>query len=359
MTVPVTRLDHTAGELRDAARRCGNERQARRLRAIAMILDGHSREEAARSQGMDRQTLRDWVHRYNEAGSAGLRDRPGSGRKVMLDEEQMKIVTGWLEAGPEPEADGVVRWRVKDIAGKIEAHFGVKYSREGARRLLRRLGFRHLSPRPRHPKTETRKQEAFRSDFQTLVEEAAGPERAERPLEIWFQDEARIGQKGMLSRVWARKGQRPRIVRDHRYGYVCLFAAVNAARKQAVGHVADRANTVSMNEHLERIGAAVLPGHHGVVVLDGAGWHKSKELAIPENLTLVLLPPYSPELNPMENVIQFLKQNCFANRLFDDTDALRTTCEQAWDWLCKSPRRIASIGHRDWAVSPNPIRVSQ
>ncbi len=131
MTVPVTRLDHTAGELRDAARRCGNERQARRLRAIAMILDGHSREEAARSQGMDRQTLRDWVHRYNEAGSAGLRDRPGSGRKVMLDEEQMKIVTGWLEAGPEPEADGVVRWRVKDIAGKIEAHFGVKYSREG------------------------------------------------------------------------------------------------------------------------------------------------------------------------------------------------------------------------------------
>ena len=97
----------------------------------------------------------------------------------------------------------------------------------------------------------------------------------------------------MLARLWARKNSRPRIACDHRYGYVYLFGAACAERMLAVGHIADRANTA--NEHLAS--ASVRPGNHCVLVLDGAGWHKSKELEIPENITLLLLPPYSPELN--------------------------------------------------------------
>ena len=135
------------------------------------------------------------------------------------------------------------------------------------------------------------------------MKDAVGPDKAERMA--WFQDEGRIGQKGMLSRLWARKNSRPRIACDHRYGYVYLFGAACAERMLAVGHIADRANTA--NEHLAS--ASVRPGNHCVLVLDGAGWHKSKE--IPENITL--LPPYSPELNPMENVVpetKSLRESC-------------------------------------------------
>ncbi len=103
------------------------------------------------------------------------------------------------------------------------------------------------------------------------MKDAVGPDKAERTIEIWFQDEGRIGQKGMLSRLWVRKNERLRIARDHRYGYVYLFGAACAERKLAVGHIAERANTESMNEHLALISASVQPGSHCVLVLDGAG----------------------------------------------------------------------------------------
>ena len=126
MTVPVTRTNYRPEELRDLAKRCGNGAQARR--AIALILEGHSRQDAAEAQNMDRQTLRDWVHRYNEFG--GLNNRPKSGRKVF--EGQLKVISDWLEKGP--ETDGLVRWRVQDVKNKIQANFSVKYSMEGTRR---------------------------------------------------------------------------------------------------------------------------------------------------------------------------------------------------------------------------------
>ena len=130
MTVPVTRTNYRPEELRDLAKRCGNGAQARRLRAL--ILEGHSRQDAAEAQNMDRQTLRDWVHRYNEFG--GLNNRPKSGRKVFLDEGQLKVISDWLEKGPDPETDGLVRWRVQDVKNKIQTNFGIKYSMEGTRR---------------------------------------------------------------------------------------------------------------------------------------------------------------------------------------------------------------------------------
>ena len=97
-------------------------------------MEGHSRQDAAEAQNMDRQTLRDWVHRYNEFGPEGLNDRPKSGRKVFLDEGQLKVISDWLDKGPDPETDGLVRWRVQDVKNKIQTNFGVKYSMEGTRR---------------------------------------------------------------------------------------------------------------------------------------------------------------------------------------------------------------------------------
>ncbi|WP_427969813.1 helix-turn-helix domain-containing protein, partial [Altererythrobacter sp.] len=125
MTVNVTREDLAARDLRSAAGRVKDGRMARRMLAIALVLEGASRKTAAESCGMDRQTVRDWVHRYNDEGIAGLANRGGGGVKPRLTPDQMARLAAWVEAGPDPERDGVVRWRRADLARRIEAEFGI------------------------------------------------------------------------------------------------------------------------------------------------------------------------------------------------------------------------------------------
>ena len=349
----ITRSDHTADELHELARHCGDAKQAARARAVAMIMEGASRTAAARAQGMELQILRDWVVRYNAEGFEGLADRPRGGSESCLTEAQLAEIGAWIEAGPDLERDGVTRWRVRDIVRKIREAFGVVYTESGARMMLRRAGFRFTTGRPVHPRADAARQERFVTGFEATLMSTLGSEALAGPIEIWFQDEARVGQRGMTTRVWTCGKQRPRIVRDHRYGYVWLFGATCAERGVGIAHVAERANTASMNAHLAAIGAAVAPGAHGVIVLDGAGWHRSGDLLVPPNLTLVHLPPYSPELNPMEQIVLFLKSNRFANRVFKDVAALKDACRAAWHWLTGQPHVIGKMTRRSWAVAPS------
>ena len=290
--VAITRQTHTVEELRALAATVKDAGQSRRLLMIAHVLSGEGRAEAGAATGMDRQAVRDWVQRYTAEGPEGLHDRRRGGGECRLDASQLDRLRDWLEAGPEPDRDGVVRWRARDLAARIEEAFGVTYTEEGVRALLRREGFRQVTARPLHPRADGAVQGAFRDRFASLVRDTVGVRAAPAaPLEVWFQNEARVGQKGTLSRIWARKGDRPRIARDHRYRYRYLFGAACGALGKAVGLVAERANTAAMNAHLAAIAAAVTEGSHGVVVLDQAGWHKSKDLSVPDNLTLLLLPP--------------------------------------------------------------------
>ena len=162
MTVTVTRRELSAAELRREAVRCRGAAAARRMLALALVLEGGSREAAARAAGMDRQTLRDWVHRYNAEALAGLHDRPRSGRKPRLTPEQMAELDKVVEQGPDPETDGVVRWRRVDLKALIKARFDVDLHERSVGKVLRRLGFARLSVRPRHPKADEAAQAAFR-----------------------------------------------------------------------------------------------------------------------------------------------------------------------------------------------------
>ena len=147
-------------------------------------------------------------------------------------------------------------------------------------------------------------------------------------------------------------GTRPRIVRDFRYGYCYLFSAACPLLGTTVGHVCDKANTGEMNRHLAEISDQVQPGGHAVIILDGAGWHRSNDLVIPANLSLVRLPPYSPELNSMENVFNYLKSNFLANTLFPTVEDARKAVLGAWTRFAKQPALVASIMSRDWAIIP-------
>src|SRR3954451_10710273 len=160
MVVGITRRELGASELRREASQCRDARAARRMLALALVLEGHAREEAARAAGMDRQTLRDWVHRYNAEGLAGLRDRRRPGRKPRLTPGQEAELAAAVEQGPDPDRDGVVRWRRVDLRALIEARFAVRLHERTVGKVLRRLGFSRISVRPKPPKADEAAQAA-------------------------------------------------------------------------------------------------------------------------------------------------------------------------------------------------------
>lgn len=164
--VKITRTDMSASALRCEAKRTKNGRVVRRILAIALVLEGADRATAARSSGMDRQTLRDWVHRYNSEGIEGLSDRRGAGAKPRLSPEQQAQLVAWVEAGPDPKKDGVVRWRRVDLQARVGEAFGVKLHERTIGKYLTKLGFRHLSVRPEHPKTDPAAQLAYKKNLQ-------------------------------------------------------------------------------------------------------------------------------------------------------------------------------------------------
>jgi hypothetical protein len=173
---------------------------------------------------------------------------------------------------------------------------------------------------------------------------------AGKPIEVWFQDEARVGQKGSIAYVWAPVGSRPPMVRDNRHDSVHLFGAICPARGVGAGIIMPAVNTEAMNEHLKEISTQVAQGAHAVLVCDGAGWHQQGgRLRVPNNITMLPLPPYAPELNPMENVWGYLRPNKLCRLVWDGYGAIVAACKDGWDFLINDPARITSIGTRSWA----------
>ena len=156
------REDFSAEELRALAKRSRDANQSRRLLSLAAIRDGKDRGEAAKIGAMDRQTLRDWVHRFNVSGPEGLVDNRTEGPKPRLSEEQLAQFAKIVEAGPDHETDGIVRWRRVDLKRVIAEKFGVDFHPRYVGKLLKKLGFSHISARPRHPAQDERIVEGFK-----------------------------------------------------------------------------------------------------------------------------------------------------------------------------------------------------
>ena len=168
-------------------------------------------------------------------------------------------------------------------------------------------------------------------------------------MEIWFQDEMRLGQKNGLVRQWARRGTRPRQPADQRYESAYLFGAICPSRGTGAALAMPYADTEAMQLHLEEISRAVARGSHAVLLLDRAGWHTTGNLLVPKNVTLIFLPSRAPELNPVENIWQYLRQTWLSARVFDTYEAVVEAACEAWNKLLAQPATITSIGMRDWA----------
>jgi hypothetical protein len=175
-----------------------------------------------------------------------------------------------------------------------------------------------------------------------LSQIAADHPEAER-IEVWFQDEARVGQKGRMVRRWFQRGMRPRMVKDQRYRSAYIFGAVCPARDTGAALVLTHVSVAAMNLLLEEVASQLPPGTHAAMLIDNAGWHTANDLRVPPNITLVHLPPYSPELNAIEKVWQYLRDRYLSSRLFAGTRAIVDACCAAWNSLIAEAGRIRSL----------------
>lgn len=163
-------------------------------------------------------------------------------------------------------------------------------------------------------------------------------------VRVYFMDEARFGQQGTLTRIWARKGSRPTAVKQTRYEWVYLYAAVEPTTGQSTALLAPHVNVGTMNVFLEMLGKDVAergPDDVAVVIMDQAGWHVSRKLLVPDNVWILLLPPYSPELNPIENLWHWIRSHDTSNRTFDGYDDLLDGVGCAWRRLTN--KRLRSV----------------
>ena len=168
-------------------------------------------------------------------------------------------------------------------------------------------------------------------------------------VDIWFQDEARFGQQNTTTRVWAKKGSRPRAVQQQQFEYAYLFGAVCPSSGATEALISPSVNKEVMSLHLQQISQRTKPGRHALVVMDGAGWHQEALSQPFSNLSIIKIPPYSPELNPMEQVWSWLRQHHLANRCFKGYEDIVETCSRAWNDFISESSRVISMCTRQWA----------
>jgi transposase len=315
--------------------------RSKRLRIIILAVQGWTAPAIAMSVGLSRRDCQEWVRRFNESGLAGLEDRPGGGRNAPLTPEQQELLCKRIEDGPTAE-DEVCSLRGADLQAILAREFGIVRSLSTIYKLLHRLGYSCLRPRPRHRKADPEAQAAFKEQLPQRLKEIAAA-HPEKRLRVFFQDEARFGQQGTTTTVWARCGSRPAAVRQTEYQYLWVLGAVCPETGRGEGLLSPRLNTKVVEVFLREFSSTLTPDEHAVMLWDGAGFHTSPKLRVPGNITLLQLPPYSPELNPMENLWHYLKSHYWSNRAYADYEELEEAAIDAWRAAVLDPELMKTV----------------
>jgi transposase len=251
-----------------------------------------------------------------------------------------------LEAPPRPE-DGVCTLRAADVRRIIEQEFGVRMGRQAVYDLLHRLGLSDLMPRPQHEDSDPEVQEFFKEIVVEQIDAIAAT-HPDREVRVYSQDEARFGTRGTITRVWAPRGSRPRAVRQNGRQWLYVLMAVCAATGASSALIMPELNTEVVNLFLEQFSRELPGGVHAVLIWDGAGFHTGGGLVVPGNVSVIQLPPYSPELNPVENLWHYLRAHHWSNRQYDGYKGLEREAVRSLCAVCEDAEKLKTLCNADY-----------
>ena len=328
-------------ELQRLAKAITGKRVWLRYQAVILAIQGHSATEVTQALGCSVRAVQNWVARYNQGGLQALAERPHTWRRPRLSGPELLRFQERLEAGPTPE-DGICTFYGRDLQRILVLEFGVLMSLQAGDVLLHRHGFSSLMPRPQHKDAD----EELQAIFQEVVVDQIHAIREAHPdeeVQVWFEDEARFGQQGTLARVWARRGSRPCGMRQTQYTSLYVLTAICAGTGAASGLISPTLNAAVVNLFLEQFSRELPAGVHAVRLWDGAGYHTGRDLKVPGNVSLIQLLPYSPELNPVENLWHYLRSHYWSLRVYRDYEELEDSAVGVWRAVCLKPELVGSI----------------
>jgi transposase len=316
-----------------------------RLLAIAAILEDKSRSYAAKVAGLTINNIRIWVRRFNATGFDGLRGKKQKGGKSKWTSEAEQYLRDKAALGACFEEDKRVTYRLIDFQSELKDKFCQYYGISTIWYKLKELKLSWITVRKQHPKSDLKAQEEFKKKIPLKIKEIQ-QQYPDKQIEVWFQDEARVGQHGTLTRIWAPRGTRPRALCDFRFKSAYIFGAICPALKKASALIFTGVGAEEMNMHLKEISNTLAKNVQAVIIMDRAPWHKA--IIEPSNISIVYLLSYSPELNPVEQVWDFLRSNYLSNRIYETVDQIFNACCEAWQLFVGQPDLISSIGTRSW-----------
>ena len=232
--------------------------------------------------------------------------------------------------------------RGHDIRRILGQEFGATMSLQAVYDLLDRIGYGSLMPRPQHessiPEVQAFFKEIIVEQIQAIADEHPGEQ-----VRIYFEDEARFGTQGTITRVWARRGSRPRAVRQNGREWLYVLMAVRVGTGATSAFIMPGLDTEVINLFLEQFSKGLPAGVHAVLTRDGAGYHTGGGLVVPANVSLIQLPPYSPELNPVENLWHYLRSHHWSNRTYEGYKGLEREAIRSLRAVCGDAERVKSI----------------
>lgn len=283
----------------------------RRLQAI-ISARWHGITLVAKIYNISRETLMRWIRKFQASGPQSFTVAPGRGRRFKLNNMQKEQLHEYI-------INHGKNITLKHVQKEVATRFGIGISNSTAHRLLKDLGFSYITPRPAHYKQNKTAWENFKKNLEK--EMIANPN-----FEVFFFDEARFGTHSKIGHGWFKTGERTSVFKKLGFKNFYLYSAVNPKTGLDVSLVMPNVNTENMNAFLEEMGNK-LSDKKILLIMDQAGWHKAKLLQIPSNIKIFYLPPYSPELNPIERLWRYIKDNVLKNRIYE-------TLKQLEDNLC-------------------------
>ena len=324
-----------------------NRRMGTRLLAIYHLCQGKMISEVAEIVLASEVSIRKWVKAFAAGGIDALLEEAGRGRQKKLPKNQEEKFINEVKKAQDKRQGGRVTG--KDIQKLLIENFKIKYCLNSIYVLLDRLGFSWISCRSKHPKNSQEAIDGFKKDFPDIVDKVKEKVNNQK-IEVWWQDEMRVGQQGSLSRMWAETGTRPRAIRQQQYLSTYIFGAACPDRDKSCALILPRVDTDMMQLHLYEISKQVDEDYHAIILMDRASWHTTEKLILPPNLSIVPLPPYSPELNPMEQLWQQLRKLKLSNACYQHYDGIVDACVEAWNMFVSEEDNVKKLCSRDWAL---------
>lgn len=323
--------------LKEAIRTATDPRQKERLQAVLWAASGkHTLEDMAQLSGRARSTIQIWLDKYTQGGLKELleRDTPPGSTSPLSEEKIQKELQQGLKEGRWLTAGQVSAW--------LKKSHGIERAAKSLYRWLGKAGGALRIPRPAHQKKDPQATAAFREELEQRLQKLELPKN--KPVRIWISDESRFGLHTQTRRCWALRGQKVVVARLHRYEWEYVYGAVEVVEGKAQFAFLPSVNLELSRRFLQQIAASDPSAEH-VVIWDQAGFHpRPDDRQLPERIHLLPLPPYSPELNPVEGLWDQIKDRT-CNRLFQSLDELETALTEALRPFWETPGKILSLVH--------------